>query len=107
MIIDLRDYTLKPNTRDQFIERCETLLFPEQKRLGATILGTFRDELKGQRIAGRVKGGKLKPYETHAEIFDWINAFSSSQKKHDAINLFKNLDKHMLSVNAGLLTKKG
>ncbi len=43
MIIDPRDYTLKPNTRDQFIERCETLLFPEQKRLGATILGTFRD----------------------------------------------------------------
>lgn len=31
-------------------------------------LGEFRDELKGQRIAGRVKGGKLKPYETHAEI---------------------------------------
>lgn len=31
-------------------------------------LGAFRDELKGQRIAGRVKGGKLKPYESHAEI---------------------------------------
>jgi hypothetical protein len=43
MIIDLRHYTLKANTRDQFIERCETLLFPEQKRLGANILGVFRD----------------------------------------------------------------
>ncbi len=43
MIIDLRDYTLKPNTRDKFIERCETLIFPEQKRLGATILGAFLD----------------------------------------------------------------
>jgi len=31
-------------------------------------LGDFRDELKGQRIAGRIKGGNLKPYETHAEI---------------------------------------
>jgi len=31
-------------------------------------LGEFRDGLKGQRIAGRVVGGKLKPYETHAEI---------------------------------------
>ncbi|NQZ13712.1 MAG: MltA domain-containing protein [Alphaproteobacteria bacterium] len=31
-------------------------------------LGDFREELKGQRIAGRVKGGSLKPYETHAEI---------------------------------------
>ncbi len=43
MIIDLRDYTLKPNTRDQFIERCETTIFPEQKRLGANILGVFCD----------------------------------------------------------------
>ncbi len=43
MIIDLRDYTLKANARGQFIERCEALIFPEQKRLGATILGTFRD----------------------------------------------------------------
>jgi membrane-bound lytic murein transglycosylase A len=31
-------------------------------------LGDFREELKGQRIAGRVKNGNLKPYETHAEI---------------------------------------
>lgn len=31
-------------------------------------LGAFRKELKGQRIAGRVRGGKLKPYETHKEI---------------------------------------
>lgn len=33
-------------------------------------LGEFRDELKGQRIAGRVKGGNLKPYETRAEIVE-------------------------------------
>lgn len=31
-------------------------------------LGTFRDELKGQRIAGRVVGGHLKPYEDRAAI---------------------------------------
>jgi len=31
-------------------------------------LGDFREELKGQRIAGRVQNGNLKPYETHAEI---------------------------------------
>ena len=43
MIIDIRDYTLTPNTRDIFIERCETILFPEQKRFGANILGIFRD----------------------------------------------------------------
>lgn len=43
MIIDLRDYTLKPDTRDHFIERCESIIFPEQKHLGATILGSFHD----------------------------------------------------------------
>lgn len=31
-------------------------------------LGDFRDELKGQRIAGRVIGGNLKPYETRQQI---------------------------------------
>lgn len=31
-------------------------------------LGDFRDELKGQRIAGRVIDGKLKPYEKRSEI---------------------------------------
>lgn len=31
-------------------------------------LGEFREELKGQRIAGRVKDGNLKPYEARAQI---------------------------------------
>jgi membrane-bound lytic murein transglycosylase A len=31
-------------------------------------LGEFRDTLKGQRIAGRVVNGALKPYETRADI---------------------------------------
>lgn len=31
-------------------------------------LGDFREELKGQRIAGRVKDGHLKPYESRQEI---------------------------------------
>lgn len=36
-------------------------------------LGEFRESLKGQRIAGRVKGGNLKPYEDRAKIVagDW------------------------------------
>ncbi|HPQ50711.1 MAG: murein transglycosylase A [Alphaproteobacteria bacterium] len=33
-------------------------------------LGDFREELKGQRIAGRVLGGQLKPYEDRAAIED-------------------------------------
>ena len=31
-------------------------------------LGEFREELKGQRIAGRVTGGNLKPYENRTDI---------------------------------------
>jgi len=31
-------------------------------------LGQFRDSLKGQRIAGRVEGGALRPYATRGEI---------------------------------------
>lgn len=31
-------------------------------------LGEFRDDLKGRRTAGRVINGRLKPYETRAEI---------------------------------------
>lgn len=33
-------------------------------------LGEFRENLKGQRIAGRVVGGQLKPYEDRAAIED-------------------------------------
>ncbi len=31
-------------------------------------LGLFRDELEGRRIAGRVVGGRLRPFETRSEI---------------------------------------
>ena len=31
-------------------------------------LGDFRDHLKGERIAGRVRDGRLKPYEQRSEI---------------------------------------
>lgn len=43
MIIDLRDYTTTLGARERLIERCETLLFEEQVRLGATFWGIFRD----------------------------------------------------------------
>ncbi|MEQ9641642.1 MAG: murein transglycosylase A [Alphaproteobacteria bacterium] len=33
-------------------------------------LGKFRDELKGKRVTGRVKGGELVPYYSRAEIGD-------------------------------------
>jgi len=43
MIIDIRDYRVVPGTRDLLIERCETLFWDEQERLGARFLGGFRD----------------------------------------------------------------
>jgi hypothetical protein len=43
MIIDIRDYRLVPGKRDLLIERCETLLFDEQERLGAQFIAGFRD----------------------------------------------------------------
>ncbi len=49
---------------DQFIHP----LYLRPDDLVMVNLGEFRDELKGQRIAGRVTDGNLKPYETRAEI---------------------------------------
>jgi membrane-bound lytic murein transglycosylase A len=49
---------------DQF----QTPLLKKPADLVMVDLGEFRDELKGQRIAGRVVGDKLKPYEDRAAI---------------------------------------
>lgn len=51
----------------------QTPLYGRPDDLVMVNLGDFREELKGQRIAGRVTGGNLKPYETRAEIVagDW------------------------------------
>ncbi len=49
----------------------ETNRTPLYRRPGDLVqvdLGEFRDELKGQRIAGRVVDGRLKPYEDRAGI---------------------------------------
>ncbi|MEQ1569762.1 MAG: NIPSNAP family protein [Myxococcota bacterium] len=43
MIVDLRDYRTRPGCRDALISCCEETLFPEQRRLGATFLGLFRE----------------------------------------------------------------
>lgn len=51
----------------------QTPLYGRPDDLVMVNLGEFREELKGQRIAGRVSGGNLKPYETRAQIVagDW------------------------------------
>ncbi len=48
-------------------------LYARPEDLVMVDLGQFREHLKGERIAGRVVGGNLKPYEDRAEIVagDW------------------------------------
>ncbi|WP_425410525.1 murein transglycosylase A [Hyphococcus sp.] len=43
-------------------------LYPRPDDLIEVDLGQFRDELKGERIAGRVERGRLRPYADHAGI---------------------------------------
>ena len=43
-------------------------LFKRPDDLVTVDLGSFRNDLKGRRIAGRVKGGVLKPFDTHEQI---------------------------------------
>ena len=46
----------------------QTPLYKRPDDLVMVQLGEFRDDLKGRRIAGRVKDGKLTPYESRNEI---------------------------------------
>jgi hypothetical protein len=43
MIVDVRDYRMVPGKLDLLLERFEGLFMDEQERLGAHILGIFRD----------------------------------------------------------------
>lgn len=54
-------------------EKYNVPLYARPDDLVMVQLGEFRDDLKGRRIAGRVVNGKLKPYESRAEIVegDW------------------------------------
>ena len=49
-------------------EEYATPLLARPDDLVMVYLGEFRDHLKGERIAGRVISGTLKPYESRAEI---------------------------------------
>lgn len=46
----------------------QTPLYERPSDLVMVNLGAFRDDLKGRRIAGRVKDGRLHPYESREEI---------------------------------------
>lgn len=46
----------------------QTPLYKRPDDLVMVQLGDFREDLKGRRIAGRVKDGRLRPYESRSEI---------------------------------------
>jgi membrane-bound lytic murein transglycosylase A len=48
--------------------RFATPIYARPKDLISVDLGAFQPALKGERIAGRLDGGRLVPYETRAEI---------------------------------------
>lgn len=43
-------------------------LYPRPSDLVLVDLGNWRDAMKGERIAGRVSGGRLKPYDSREQI---------------------------------------
>lgn len=43
-------------------------IFPRPSDLVLVDLGDFRDSMKGERIAGRMEGFRLKPYDSRADI---------------------------------------
>lgn len=45
-------------------------LYPRPDDLVDVNLGAFRDELKGERIAGRLNGNRLAPYHSRRDIYD-------------------------------------
>jgi len=49
-------------------DRFQTPVYGLPDNLVSVDLGTFRDTLKGERIAGRIENQKLVPYATRAEI---------------------------------------
>jgi membrane-bound lytic murein transglycosylase A len=49
-------------------QRYSVPLFGRPDDLVTVDLGAFRDELRGQRIAGRVENGALRPYDTRQRI---------------------------------------
>lgn len=46
----------------------QTPLYSRPSDLVLVDLGDFRESLKGERIAGRIEGGRLKPYAARSEI---------------------------------------
>lgn len=70
-VVELRQYTLKPNSRDVLIELFDRYFVESQEALGMTIIGQFRD--RGD-----------------ADRFVWLRGFSGMETRHAALDAFYN-----------------
>src|SRR5690348_16267647 len=68
-VLELRQYTLRPGTRDTLIDLFDRELLDPQEALGARVIGQFRDEDDPDR-------------------FVWLRAFPDMRARHAALTAF-------------------
>lgn len=68
-IVELRQYTLKPGTRDVLIDVFDRWFVESQEALGMTVIGQFRDRRRSDR-------------------FVWLRGFADMDARHRALEAF-------------------
>jgi len=76
-------------------------LYPRPSDLVLVDLGNWRDSLRGERIAGRVIDGRLKPYDSRAEI----DAGALADKAEPIVWLDSAIDAFFLHIQGSGLVK--
>jgi NIPSNAP len=69
MVLELRQYTLKPGERDSLIDMFERQFIESQEATGMTLVGQFRDHRRADR-------------------FVWLRGFANMQTRHAALEAF-------------------
>ncbi|MCR9071039.1 MAG: MltA domain-containing protein [Alphaproteobacteria bacterium] len=78
-------------------------LYPRPSDLVLVDLGDFRDSMKGERIAGRMEGFRLKPYDSRADI----EAGSLNDKAQPIMWLADPIDAFFLHIQGSGLIRLG
>lgn len=68
-VYELRQYTLRPGTRDAFVQLFETNLLDAQDEAGMPVLGQFRDVER-------------------PDVFVWMRAFADMERRRQALSTF-------------------
>ena len=68
-VVELRQYTLKPGTRDVLIDLFDEHFVESQEAVGMTVIGQFRDRLRADR-------------------FVWLRGFPDMEARHAALEAF-------------------